>query len=566
MDPQATSSETKPETTSAAPETPAASTEGAPTEAAKATGPNLKGLPSIKRAELIGSIGETPPGGRSDGGGDRGDRGDRPFRGPKRDTAQDRSGQVKADDMSGTLRSITDEGVTTDAELNAEIEAMMVATNQESAERKPAKSAGGGNAGGGPRSSGIRGPRVVQSGREHRTGTVVSVGPNDVFLEFGPKELGVVSRMQYTEEDLPTVGAKLEVVVDRFDTAESLFVCSKPGSVQKAAWELLEAGQTIEARVTAVNKGGLELDVAGHKAFMPAGQVSLDHIADLSVFIGEKFTCTVTRVDRRGSGNIVLSRRDLLKAEREAKAIKLVETLSEGMSMEGTVRKIMPFGAFVDIGGLDGLLHISDMSHDRVFASEKNVQRFVKEGDKIQVQIVKLDLENKRISLGMKQLQDDPFVTKVSEMVEGAEVMGKVVRLAEFGAFIELAPGVDGLVHISEISRKRIATPGEVLKLDQIVQAKILKVDRDTRKISLSIKALTPDVPPAPGSREAMMADKRASKDKASAERLAEIQKETPELRRKREAYRNKELSGGFGKKFDDGGGLAGLLTKFSNK
>jgi len=158
---------------------------------------------------------------------------------------------------------------------------------------------------------------------------------------------------------------------------------------------------------------------------------------------------------------------------------------------------------------------------------------------------------------------DDPFRVKLSEIVEGAEVTGKVVRFTEFGAFIELAPGVDGLVHISEIARRRIEKPADVLKMDEVIRAKVLKVDNETRKIALSIKALLPVEAPASGSREAMMSDKRAARNKADTERLAELSKETPELRRKREQFRNKDLSGGFGQKFNDGGGLAGLMGKF---
>ena len=534
--------------------------EAAPVE----KGPNLKGLPNIKRAEVVGSDGTEQPGAgrggfrggeRSEGGGGGGGGGGRD-RGPRKSTL-DASGRAPVPNTRDVLRAVTGEGASLDAELSAEIDALVA--DFASAEDNKAKTAIKPQ-----QAAAIRGPRLVQSGREYRTGTVVSVGPSDIFLDFGPKELGVIQRIEYkTEEELPKVGDKIEVVINRFEAAEQLFICSKPGAVQKAAWELLEIGQVIEARVSGVNKGGLELDVAGHKAFMPAGQVSLDRIEDLSVFIGEKFPAIVMQIDRRGSGNIVLSRRDLLKQERSEKAQKLAETLKEGATMEGTVRKIMPFGAFVDIGGIDGLLHISDMTYDRVFPSEKNVSKYVKEGDKIHVQVLKMDMENKRVSLGMKQLMDDPFRVKLSEIVEGAEVTGKVVRFTEFGAFIELAPGVDGLVHISEIARRRIEKPADVLKMDEVIRAKVLKVDNETRKIALSIKALLPVEAPAAGSREAMMSDKRAARNKADTERLAELTKETPELRRKREQFRNKDLSGGFGQKFNDGGGLAGLMGKF---
>ena len=342
------------------------------------------------------------------------------------------------------------------------------------------------------------------------------------------------------------------MVVDKFSSEESLFICSRPGAVQKAAWELLQIGQIVEARVTGVNKGGLELEVAGHRAFMPASQVSLDRIADLSVFIGEKFPCQVTQLDRRGLGNIVLSRRDLLGQERKEKAEKLKATLAEGQTLDGTVRKIMPFGAFIDLGGLDGLCHISDMTYDRVVPSEKNVAKYVKEGEKVRVQILKMDLENNRISLGMKQLSADPFMTATNDITEGADVTGKIVRMTEFGAFVELSPGVDGLLHISEISRKRINKPEDVLKQDQVVTCRVLKIDPQTRRVSLSMKALEaelPKEPPRPGSREAFKAEKEAQKNAMMQARLEELSKETPALRRQREAFRNKNLKGGFSKK-----------------
>jgi ribosomal protein S1 len=220
----------------------------------------------------------------------------------------------------------------------------------------------------------------------------------------------------------------------------------------------------------------------------------------------------------------------------------------------------MPFGAFIDLGGLDGLCHLSDMTYDRVTPTEKNVQKFVKEGDKVRVQILKLDLENNRISLGMKQLSEDPFLSATkADIQEGATLSGTVVRLTEFGAFVKLAEGVDGLVHVSEISRRRINRPEDVLKPDQVVQVKVLKIDPGNRKIALSIKALLPEEAPPPGSRDARMAEKRAAKDAASAARLAEIAKETPELRRQREKFRNKQLTGGFGKDLEKNSNPFGL-------
>lgn len=430
-------------------------------------------------------------------------------------------------------------------EIEAEIEAAMhdLAAEADAGAHKPK----------------IRGPRVVQAGREHRTGRVVSVGPTDIFVEFGPKELGVLERIQFGEDDLPKVGEDLQVVVNRYESSESLYICSRPGAVQKADWEMLEPGQTVEARVSGVNKGGLELEVAGHRAFMPASQISLERIPDLSAFVGEKLTCTVSRIDRAGKGNIVLSRRDMLKAERAERAEQLRTALKEGDVVEGTVRKIMPFGAFVDLGGIDGLVHISDLTHDRVHMGEKNVARHVKEGEQVRVQVLKLDWDANRISLGIKQLVDDPFRNAASEIVEGAEINGRVTKIMEFGAFVEVAPGVEGLVHISELDWRRVGNVADVLKQDEVVPVKVLKIDPDSRRISLSIKQTKPRPEQAEGG-EAATQDRPAQKrpkgipDRSGFRRGQErdtrspdeILKETPAMRRLREKFGKQGFKGGI--------------------
>ncbi len=443
--------------------------------------------------------------------------------------------------------------VTLDSETNAEIDAAMRELERAAAPhhdpRPEMPKVGSADR---PVTAGhIRGPRVVQAGREVRPGMVVSVGPTDVFLEFGPKELGVVPRAQWAEgEELPKVGGSLDVVVDRRDD-DGLLNCSRPTAIKKADWELLEPGQVIEARVSGVNKGGLELEVSNHRAFMPASQVSLDHIADLSVFVGEKLKCRVSRVDRVGRGNIVLSRRDLLEEERREQGEKLKGSLAEGQVVEGTVRKIMPFGAFVDLGGVDGLVHLSDLTHDRVSHGEKSVARHVKVGEKVRVQILKLDWAAGRVSLGMKQVQADPFALVANEIKEGAEITGKVTKLADFGAFVQVAPGVEGLVHISELAWRRVATVGEIVKPDEIVKAKVLRIDPESRRISLSLKACVPPPeppkpPPGMGGPGGMRGRGRRSREDQGRP-LEEIQKVTPELRRLREKFGGKNLKGGIG-------------------
>ncbi len=426
-------------------------------------------------------------------------------------------------------------------EMNAEIEAAMAdleAAGAAEPEPKPGKKPG------------IRGPRVVQGGREHRTGKVVSVGASDVFVEFGPKELGVVESNQWKEGDTkPSVGDSLEVVVQKFDSNESIYLCVLPGAVQKADWEMLEPGQVVEARCTGTNKGGLEMEVAGHRAFMPASQVDIDRIPDLSVYVGEKLNCQVQKLDKRGRGNIVLSRRDVVQAERAKAAEGLREALKEGDTIEGTVRKIMDFGAFIDVGGVDGLVHISDLTHDRVGHGAKAVAKHISEGQKVRVQILKLDWDSNRISLGMKQLQADPFEAVASEIVEGAEISGKVTKITDFGAFVEVAPGIEGLVHISELDWKRVDKVEDVLRADEVVQVKVLGVDPQSRKVSLSLKQLK-ERPQAPGGGgRGGRKGGRGDRDERTPE---EILKETPQMRRMREQAKAREKQQGQKK----GGGL----------
>lgn len=484
------------------------------------------------------------------------------------------------------------------------------AGNTRGGPRNPSSSSSGSSSQTSVRAPGTRGPRLVQAGRVHRTGTVVSVGPSDIFVEFGPRELGVVQRMQWPDDkDLPVQGHELQLVVDKHEPSENLFICSRPGAVQKADWELLDAGQVVEARVSGVatskegKQVGLELEVANHRAFMPAGQISFDRIPDLSVFVGEKMKCVVTRVERFGKGNIVLSRRDILDEERKVRMEELRKTLVEGATVEGTVRRVVEFGAFVDIGGVDGLLHLSDMTYDRVFPGIKNVEKYVKVNDRIRVQILKVERDEAadgapasdqpadggeqggggggrdnrqrkslRVSLGLKQVQGDPFSHSV--IAEGADVTAKITRIAEFGAFAEIAPGVEGLIHISELDHKRIGKVEDVLKPNEVVQARILKIDQANRRISLSIKALKPlpeiqigsaaqsEGGPGGGGQGGQSGQgglgrsgpgsqgRGGPKGRDRVERggrsIEEITKETPALRRMREKARNLNFKGGL--------------------
>ncbi len=322
--------------------------------------------------------------------------------------------------------------------------------------------------------------------RELKKGTVVSVHGDDVFVEFGPKAQGVCPITQFPEPPQP--GEVLDFIIERIDSNENLAILSRRGATQKADWGALDVGQVIEAMCTGVNKGGLEMEVANHRAFMPAGQVGLRHIDDLSVFVGQKLKCEVIELDRQ-RGRIILSQKKLLEAEREAMREELMDKIEVGRQVAAKITSIQPFGAFADIGGVDGLIHISDLSYDRV----KDPSEVVKVGDEVQVKILKIDTNHDppRIGLGMKQTMADPYVEQAQSLEVGGTVSGKVTKIAQFGAFVELAPGVEGLVHVSELAHERVNRVNQVVKEGEIVKVKILDIDQAKRRISLSIKALT---------------------------------------------------------------------------
>ncbi|HMN97689.1 MAG TPA: S1 RNA-binding domain-containing protein [Phycisphaerales bacterium] len=330
--------------------------------------------------------------------------------------------------------------------------------------------------------------------REFRTGTVVRVRGDDVLVEFGPKASGVCPLSQF--EEAPPPGTHIEFVVERFDQKEGLLILSREGAVQKASWEALAVGQVVEATCTGMNKGGLEFEIAHHRAFMPAGQVDLRHIKDISVFLGQKLPCEIMQLDRQ-RGRVVLSRKAVLEKERRRNAERTLGELEVGQERDATITSVQPYGAFADLGGVDGLIHVADLSHER----NVRTSDLVKEGQVVRVRILRIDrnAEPPRIGLGLKQLTADPSIAAFNELAPGATVNGRVTKLMAFGAFVEIAPGVEGLVHISEISHERIASVESALKRDEIVTAKILAIDTDRKRVSLSIKQLQDRPEPAAG-------------------------------------------------------------------
>lgn len=326
-------------------------------------------------------------------------------------------------------------------------------------------------------------PRSFKTG-DRATGRIISVTPEDVFVELGPRHQGVCSIVQFEEQ--PKVGDPIEVTVQRFDKSEGLFYLTRVGAVQKADWENLQEGQVVEARCTGVNKGGLEMEVAGHRAFMPAGQIDIYRTEDLEQFKDQTLTCEVIEFNRE-KRNIVLSRREVLVREQAAKREEIFSKLTVGDTVEGIVRKLMPFGAFVDLGaGVDGLVHVSDLAWERV----SDPAKVVAEGQRVKVQVLAIDEERNRIGLGLKQTQADPFESIGNELAEGATVTGRVTKITAFGAFVEIEPGVEGLIHISQLSHERVNRVSQIVSEGEVVTAQILDIDPDSRRISLSMKAL----------------------------------------------------------------------------
>jgi small subunit ribosomal protein S1 len=318
-----------------------------------------------------------------------------------------------------------------------------------------------------------------------RRGRVAAIRGEDVFIELtgdSGKMQGVVPAVQFDRP--PRLGSIMDFVVDHIDEAQGLIFLSREGAINRSTWEQLQRDAVVEARVVAKNKGGLELEMPGGiAAFMPASQVDLHHVDDLEVFVGQKLEAIVQEIDRK-SKKVVLSRRHLL-VDRQAKdKEKLIGELEVGQVREGKVSNIVDFGAFIDLGGIDGLVHVSDMSYSHV-DKPKDV---LKAGQAVSVKVLKIDLENQRISLGLKQVQPDPWETLGDKVKVGDQISARVIRNASFGSFIEVEPGIEGLLPISEISWKRIHKPDEVVKQGDVVRLAVIGVDLAKRRITLSLK------------------------------------------------------------------------------
>ncbi|QDU34091.1 30S ribosomal protein S1 [Poriferisphaera corsica] len=319
-----------------------------------------------------------------------------------------------------------------------------------------------------------------------RRGRIAAIRGDDVFIDLAGEELklqGVVPAAQFDRP--PRIGTIMDFVVDHIDESQGLVFLSREGAVSQANWQQLKAGMSIEARCTATNKGGLELELVGSiKGFMPASQIDTHHVEDLEQFVGQKLTGVVQEIDHKAK-RVVLSRRQQLDIERKAAKEKVLAEIEVGQVLTGKVRSIVDFGAFIDLGGVDGLVHVTDMSYTHV----NKPADFVKVGEEVEVKVLKLDKEKDRISLGMKQVKPDPWSLVDGKYKVGDQVEGKILRTANFGAFVELEAGIEGLLPISEMSWGRVRSANDVVKVGDKIHLAIISLDPEKHKMSLSIKS-----------------------------------------------------------------------------
>jgi len=329
-------------------------------------------------------------------------------------------------------------------------------------------------------------PREI-GGKQVRRGKIISIGKEEAFVELGGKSQGIVPLIQFVEE--PQVGQEQDFLVERYDEREGVILLSVKGAAAaNVSWDNLELGQIVEGTVTGMNKGGLEVDVKGMRGFMPAGQIDIYFHKDISVFLGQKIQAEVTKFERSAK-NLVLSRRNILEREKEEKKKVLMAELEAGQMRQGTVRSVMDFGAFVDLGGADGLIHVSEMSHRRGVKPSD----FVKEGDLVDVKIIKLDKESGKISLSLKQAMPDPWGGIENRYAVGSVVTGRVAKVENFGAFIEVEEGIEGLLPVSEMSWQRIRHPSDVVKAGDTLKLSVIRLEPESRKMTFSLKAAGPD-------------------------------------------------------------------------
>jgi len=320
-------------------------------------------------------------------------------------------------------------------------------------------------------------------------GTIIEVRSKEVLVDIGYKSEGVISGNEFDDIKTVKVGDQIDVLIEKLEDKEGSVVLSKEKAEFKRNWEkilnICNEGGTVAGKVKSVVKGGLVVNI-GVEAFLPASQVDVIPPKNLAGFVGNTYDFKVVKINQERQ-NIVLSRRELIEQERTERRSKLLSDMVPGDIRKGTVKNITDFGAFIDLNGLDGLLHITDMSWGRI----AHPSEILKVGQELDVVVLDINKEKERVSLGLKQKLANPWDNIESKYQVGQKVSGKVVNLVPYGAFIELEPGVEGLVHVTELSwTKRIAKPADVLKAEQVLEAVVLGINREEQKISLGIRQL----------------------------------------------------------------------------
>ncbi|WP_437188281.1 S1 RNA-binding domain-containing protein [Planctomicrobium sp. SH668] len=320
------------------------------------------------------------------------------------------------------------------------------------------------------------------------TGIVLSVNGDSVFIDVNQRLSAAVPFRQFDAKKPPQVGESVTVAFEKIDETEGLIIANLPRGttvVKGGDWSAVAPDQVVECMVTKTNKGGLEATVGSLRGFIPASQVELGYVADLEQYVGQKLRVRITEVNP-AKKKLVLSRRVLLAEEREVAKGQLLEEIKPDQTRTGRVKTIKEYGAFIDLGGMDGFLPIAQLSWVRI----EHPSEVLTEGQEIEVKVLSVDVEKNRISLGMRQLAPNPWRSAEAKYAKGSNATGRVTRTEAFGAFVELEPGVEGLVHISELEHRRVKRVEEVLKVGDMVEVQILEVDPKKKRISLSAKAL----------------------------------------------------------------------------
>ncbi len=330
-------------------------------------------------------------------------------------------------------------------------------------------------------------------------GKVALIHGEDMFLDLGFRSQGILPLKQYEGKEVPAVGTVIDVVVQKVSPEEGLIHVNIPSGRQKVQgnWDAVQAGLVVDCMVTKTNKGGLEITVSSLRGFMPSGQVALHFVENLEQFVGQKMTVKILEANK-SKRNLIVSRRALLLEERAEAEEKILSTLEVGQTLDGTVKTVKDYGAFVDLGGLDGFIHIGQMSWQHI----KHPSEVLAEGQAVKVKVISISDDKKKIGLSVKQTSSSPWDLAASKYFQGQTVSGKVTRTTDFGAFVELEPGVEGMVHISELDHKRVIRVSDVVSVGQTLELQVQSVDPVKHRISLSLKALRAKPEPAAPPRE----------------------------------------------------------------